>query len=269
VQGWARDLSESGLGVFIVAELVVGELVTLEILLRASRKEVITVQVTRRLGTQYGFQFTALSAGGGSRLFWAGSCSNPCRRDRGQAHTSAAKSCLTQGWGKKRCCENGIWGYLRRDGANRRPRWNMVHPTCSGKTGVEFLPFSKSRTKSRATPAPRPTRCNLRRPSAVFLLLILYAAPLCAQDEAPALFNSNCAHCHNTNGDGKTAAAKKMRIPDLRSPVVQKMTDEELFQTIGNGTQHKQYPHPFLRKGMTAPQVRQLVAHIRTLKPKR
>ncbi len=101
---------------------------------------------------------------------------------------------------------------------------------------------------------------------AFLLLLSLAAAPLRAQDEAAALFKSNCANCHNHNGDGKTLAAKKMLIPDLRSPEVQNLTDEQLFQTIAYGSQHKQYPHTFLKKGMTEPQVRQLVRHIRTFK---
>jgi hypothetical protein len=62
VPGWARDLSESGLGAFVAEGLVVGEAVSLEIPLPASGKEVIPAKVTRQLGTQYGFQFTALSA---------------------------------------------------------------------------------------------------------------------------------------------------------------------------------------------------------------
>ena len=62
VPGWARDLSESGLGAFVAEGLVVGESVSLEIPLRASGKETIPAKVTRQLGTQYGFQFTALSA---------------------------------------------------------------------------------------------------------------------------------------------------------------------------------------------------------------
>jgi len=62
VQGWARDLSESGLGAFVAENLVLGELVTLQIPLGISGKEVIAAKVSRRLGTQYGFQFTALSA---------------------------------------------------------------------------------------------------------------------------------------------------------------------------------------------------------------
>jgi len=62
VPGWARDLSESGLGAFVAEELVVGEAVSLEIPLPPSGKEVIPAKVARQLGTQYGFQFTALSA---------------------------------------------------------------------------------------------------------------------------------------------------------------------------------------------------------------
>ena len=62
LHGWARDLSESGLGAFVAQELVVGESVSLEIPLSASGKEVIPAKVTRLLGTQYGFQFSALSA---------------------------------------------------------------------------------------------------------------------------------------------------------------------------------------------------------------
>jgi mono/diheme cytochrome c family protein len=104
-----------------------------------------------------------------------------------------------------------------------------------------------------------------------FLLtvILLAAVSLWAQDEGSALFKNNCARCHNANGDGKTTAGEKMKIPDLRSDEIQKMSDEQLYQTIGNGTQHKQYPHTFLAKGMHPGEVKQLVAHIRTLKTKK
>jgi hypothetical protein len=60
--GWVRDLSESGLGAFVAQELTVGELVTLEIPLATSTELRVPAKVVRSLGTQYGFQFTALSA---------------------------------------------------------------------------------------------------------------------------------------------------------------------------------------------------------------
>jgi hypothetical protein len=62
LQGWARDLGESGLGAFVAESLLLGEFVTLEIPLPHSGKQVIPARVARALGTAYGFQFTALSA---------------------------------------------------------------------------------------------------------------------------------------------------------------------------------------------------------------
>ena len=61
LQGWSRDLSESGLSAFVAEGLVLGEIVTLEIPLQ-SDNQVIPAKVARTLGTEYGFQFTALSS---------------------------------------------------------------------------------------------------------------------------------------------------------------------------------------------------------------
>lgn len=61
VGGWARDLSESGVGAFVAEEMYLGEEVSLELLL-GELKAKIPSRITRVLGTQYGFQFIALSA---------------------------------------------------------------------------------------------------------------------------------------------------------------------------------------------------------------
>jgi hypothetical protein len=61
MEGWARDISETGLSAFTARGLTVGELVTLEIPLALSSRVRIPAKVVRCLGTQYGFQFTALS----------------------------------------------------------------------------------------------------------------------------------------------------------------------------------------------------------------
>lgn len=60
-EGWARDLSESGLAAFVATELAMGERATLRIPLSNGVELVIPARVARCLGTQYGFQFTALS----------------------------------------------------------------------------------------------------------------------------------------------------------------------------------------------------------------
>lgn len=63
MEGWARDISETGISAFVAQGLIVGELVTLEIPLASSHWHSIPAKVARCLGTQYGFQFTALSPG--------------------------------------------------------------------------------------------------------------------------------------------------------------------------------------------------------------
>ncbi|PYX03914.1 MAG: hypothetical protein DMG86_02020, partial [Acidobacteria bacterium] len=62
LHGWTRDFSESGLGAFVAEALVLGELVTLEVPLPNCDKQVIPAKIARVLGTECGFQFTALSA---------------------------------------------------------------------------------------------------------------------------------------------------------------------------------------------------------------
>jgi len=62
LQGWARNLSEGGLNAFVAQALALGEFVTLETPLPGSGLPVIPAKVVCALGTEYGFQFTALSA---------------------------------------------------------------------------------------------------------------------------------------------------------------------------------------------------------------
>jgi hypothetical protein len=61
LQGWTRNLSEGGLNAFVAHALALRESVVLEIRLSNSGKHAIPAQVVRVLGTEYGFQFTALS----------------------------------------------------------------------------------------------------------------------------------------------------------------------------------------------------------------
>jgi hypothetical protein len=61
-EGWARDLSESGLCAFVATQIKLGEFATLRIPLGHARELVLPAKVTRIVGTEYGFQFTALSA---------------------------------------------------------------------------------------------------------------------------------------------------------------------------------------------------------------
>ena len=61
VGGWARDISESGIGAFVAEELVPEEQVELEVPFADGVTLNLHARVSRNLGTQYGLMFTALS----------------------------------------------------------------------------------------------------------------------------------------------------------------------------------------------------------------
>ena len=70
-EGWARDLSEGGLGAFVAFPISVGESATLRIPLPHGEELVVPAKVTRKSGTQYGFRFTALSSQQRSQILHA------------------------------------------------------------------------------------------------------------------------------------------------------------------------------------------------------
>jgi len=75
---------------------------------------------------------------------------------------------------------------------------------------------------------------------------------------AEATYKAKCAGCHGADGKGKDA----MKTKDLASAEVQKMTDAELTEIITNGKPPKMPPY----KSMTADQVKDMVAYIRSFK---
>jgi mono/diheme cytochrome c family protein len=101
---------------------------------------------------------------------------------------------------------------------------------------------------------------------AISLSLMLIVPTLSPADEAMNLYREKCANCHGADGAGKTDAARKMGSTDLRSKQVQTLTDEQLYKTIAEGEQHKNYPHAYLYKGISEQQIKGLVTLIRKFK---
>ncbi len=107
----------------------------------------------------------------------------------------------------------------------------------------------------------------MRMLTALAVLLILSIATAAETIQAvPPLYTGTCQKCHGPDGKGKTTAGTKMQIPDLGSAQVQKLSDDELFNTIAYGKAHKQYPHAFAARGVSGKSIHDVVAFIRTLK---
>ena len=73
------------------------------------------------------------------------------------------------------------------------------------------------------------------------------------------IFQTACAGCHGTDGRGTSPAAKLLKVRDLLSPDVQKMSDAVLFTIIAKGSKNMPPSEKMLGKG----KIQALVAYLR------
>src|ERR1700751_5809290 len=95
----------------------------------------------------------------------------------------------------------------------------------------------------------------------VAFVLALTPAAFAAADGA-ALYKAKCASCHGPDGGGTTPMGKAMKLRDLRSPEVQKQSDQELARITADGKGKM----PSYKGKLTEAEIKAIVAYIRTLK---
>lgn len=76
------------------------------------------------------------------------------------------------------------------------------------------------------------------------------------------IFKAKCVACHGADGTGNTTAGKALKVRDLSSADVQKLTDDQLFGIIAKGKGKM----PAYEKTLGADKCKELVAYVRTLK---
>jgi cytochrome c6 len=81
---------------------------------------------------------------------------------------------------------------------------------------------------------------------------------------AKETFGTKCGICHGPDGAG-SEVGKSMNVPDLRSEIVQKLSDAELAQVISDG---KGGMPPF-KSSLSAAQIHALVKYVRSLHQKK
>jgi cytochrome c6 len=100
------------------------------------------------------------------------------------------------------------------------------------------------------------------------VFMVVAAVRFNAARAAPATgadtFQAKCAACHGPDASGNTPMGQKMKVRDLRSPEVQKQTDDELAAIIANGKP----PMPAYAKTLTRADIRQVVAYLRSIATK-
>lgn len=81
-----------------------------------------------------------------------------------------------------------------------------------------------------------------------------------------AIFKAKCASCHGADAGGDTAMGKKHNIADLRSSVVQDLTDAELATIIADGKPNGPSASAHKTKAPTADQMKDVIAYLRSIR---
>lgn len=96
------------------------------------------------------------------------------------------------------------------------------------------------------------------------LVAVVFLGPVAkADDSGGSIYKAKCATCHGPDGKGETATGKAMKVMDLASDEVQKLSDADLTAAITNG-KGKMPAY----KTLTPEQVKSLVAYIRSVAKK-
>lgn len=66
-------------------------------------------------------------------------------------------------------------------------------------------------------------------------LLLAVALPTAAFADGTAIYKTRCTPCHGADGSGQTPVGKSLKVPDLRSAEVQKLSDAEIAKVLANG----------------------------------
>jgi mono/diheme cytochrome c family protein len=84
------------------------------------------------------------------------------------------------------------------------------------------------------------------------------AAPPTAQD----VYLDKCSVCHGQDGAGNTAKGRKLKVQNVRSPEVQKLSEAEMIDIVAKG---KGKDMPGFGKELGDDMVKQVVAYYRSL----
>jgi cytochrome c6 len=106
----------------------------------------------------------------------------------------------------------------------------------------------------------------MKTASRFFLLLLAFALVFStwtiAADTTADVYKTKCASCHGPDGKGETGPGKAMKLKDLASDDVQKMSDADLTNIITKGKK----PMPAYEGKLTTDQISDLVKWVRSLK---
>ena len=84
-------------------------------------------------------------------------------------------------------------------------------------------------------------------------------------DAAQTVFKQRCSKCHGEDGRGDTDAGKNLKVKNLRSAAVQRLSNKRLASVIKEGKSNM----PPFKYVMSDDEINSLVAYVRSLRSSR
>lgn len=103
---------------------------------------------------------------------------------------------------------------------------------------------------------------TIRSRVALAALFSLACAVSFAQSNGEAVYKSKCQMCHGASGAADTPTGKMLKVKPLSDPEIQKLTAQQMFDSVKNGKGKMQ---PFKDK-LTDDQIKDSVTYYRGLK---
>jgi mono/diheme cytochrome c family protein len=91
-------------------------------------------------------------------------------------------------------------------------------------------------------------------------LILALALPVVALADGAAIYKTKCAPCHGPDGSGQTPVGKNLKVQDLRSAEVQKLTDAEITKVLTDGK------GKMPKSKLSGDDMKAVIAFLRTLK---
>ncbi|MGN6186161.1 MAG: c-type cytochrome [Thermoanaerobaculia bacterium] len=102
----------------------------------------------------------------------------------------------------------------------------------------------------------------MKKSLALCVLFALVLVPVALAEDGAAIFKAKCAMCHGPNGDGQTTMGKNLKLRDLGSADVQKLSDADLIKITTDGKGKM----PAYKGKLSDADIAAVVKHLRTFK---
>lgn len=142
----------------------------------------------------------------------------------------------------------------------------------SGAARMWLLPLPTAGGKRNAQQGTKESKNKMNTRKRVCILSLLLGIAIASPgllsagqvQDGQKLFDAKCVRCHAKDGSGKTAIGSALGAADLRSAVVQKLTDAQIYAQIENGKANM----PPFGPGLNKQQINELMSYVRSLAKK-